>query len=130
MRVQNRSLISGWRIFLFAAFCMPVFTFAQDGNLGLGKKYFEGKCARCHGKDARGSDKMAHHLGIPLQRIDLGRGEVLKMSIYQIEAMIDSGKHRMPKYRGKLTDAQIHDIAMYVKKLTETGNPGDEKPVK
>lgn len=68
---------------------------------------------------------MAKLLKVPVKKIDLHRADVVKMSAYQIEVMVDTGKHRMPKYRGKLTDAQIHDVAWYVKTLT--GNESVEE---
>lgn len=90
----------------------------------VGKTLFEGKCARCHAKDGTGDAKMAKLLKVSLKKINLHRDEVLRMSSFQIETMIDTGKHRMPKYRGKLTDMQIHDVAQYVKILT--GNVSQE----
>lgn len=112
---------------LLTAFCLPALSLAQGNSLELGKKSFDGKCARCHGKDGTGSAKMAQLLKIPVKKINLHRAEVLKMSIFQIESMIDTGKHRMPKYRGKLTDTQIHDIATYVKFLIGNEIPREKK---
>jgi mono/diheme cytochrome c family protein len=101
--------------FLLSVFCFPVISFSQGSNIEFGKKFFGGKCARCHGKDGSGNPKMTHLLNTPLNKINLRRVEVQSMSVIQIEEKIDSGNHRMPKYRGKLTDSQIHDIAAYVK---------------
>ena len=115
---------------LIAAFFTPNLSPAQGSNLDFGKKYFEGKCARCHGKDGAGNPKMTHLLDISLDKINLHRDEVRRMSVIQIEAMIDSGKHRMPKYRGKLTDNQIHDIASYVNQLSKIEIPKSGKTQK
>ncbi len=121
---------SGFLVILFLGFSIPVLSRAQESQMEFGKKYFEGKCARCHGKDGAGNAKMARLLNTPLQKMNLHRKEVLRMSVIQIEAMIDTGKHRMPKYRGKLTDSQIHGIASYVKVLTTSVNPATEKDQK
>lgn len=109
----NRGLL--FSLFLSSAFCIPATLPAQGSNIEFGKKFFAGKCARCHGKDGSGNPKMTQLLNVPLKKINLRRVEVQGMSVIQIEEKIDSGKHRMPKYRGKLTDSQIHDIAAYVK---------------
>lgn len=101
--------------FLSLTISLSVFSMAQAKDLEQGQKYFEGKCARCHEKDGTGNPKMAKILKTPLAKINLHRKEVVNMSIYQIESMIDTGKHRMPTYRGKLTDDQITEIAQYVK---------------
>ena len=39
------------------------------------------------------------------------------MSAADIATVIGSGKGKMPAYKGKLTDAQIKDVAAYVKTL-------------
>ena len=112
---------------LTTAYYIPIYSRAQGSNLEFGKKYFAGKCARCHGKDGSGNPKMAPLLDTSLNKINLHREEVRRMSVIQIEAMIDSGKHRMPKYRGKLTDNQIHDIASYVDQLSKSDVPKSGK---
>jgi len=90
---------------------------ALGENIEIGKKLFEGKCARCHGMDGKGNKKMVKILKVSIKKVNLHRKEIGRMSVYQIEELVDSGKHRMPKYRGKLTDSEIHDVAQYVKFL-------------
>ncbi len=129
MKITKMDRVWYFPLFLSLTVFLSTFCTALGEDLELGKKLFEGKCARCHGKVGTGNPKMAKLLKVPLKKVDLHRDEVVRMSAYQIEAMIDSGKHRMPKYRGKLTDMQIHEIAQYVKTLT--GNESrkeDETP--
>jgi len=110
-------------VFLSLSFLIPNLSLAQGSNLEFGKKYFAGKCARCHGKDGTGNPKMTPLLNVDLKKINLHRDEIRHKSVIQIEAIIDSGNHRMPKYGGKLTDSQIHDIASYVKVLIRSEKP-------
>lgn len=114
----------------FSLLSLPFFSTALGQNLEMGKKLFEGKCARCHGKEAAGNPKMARLLKVPLAKIDLRREEISSMSIYEVEALVDSGKHRMPTYRGKLTDTQIHEIARYLKFLVGNESQKEDEPAK
>ena len=43
--------------------------------------------------------------------------DIQKMSEADLTAAITNGKGKMPSYKGKLTDAQIKDLATYVKTL-------------
>ena len=71
---------------------------------------------------------MVKLLNVTKDQINLHRDSVIHMSIFQIENRVDSGKHRMPKYRGKLTDAQIHEVAAYLKNLTGNASATEEVP--
>jgi mono/diheme cytochrome c family protein len=93
---------------------LPLSSKVLGEDLELGKQLFEGKCARCHSVDGGGNPKMAKILKVPVEKLNLRRKKVAQMSPYQIEALVDSGNHRMPPYRGKLTDDQIHDVARYL----------------
>ena len=119
-RMAHARVISVLAFFLFL---IPSPSPAQGSNLEFGKKYFAGKCARCHGKDGTGNPKMTPLLNTSIKKLNLHRDEIRHKSVIQIEAIIDSGNHRMPKYGGKLTDSQIHDIASYVKVLIRSENP-------
>ncbi len=123
-RIKHACVFS---VFTLLSFLIPALSRAQGSNMEFGKKYFDGKCARCHGKDGAGNPKMTQLLNTDLKKINLHRDEIRHMSVIQIEAIIDSGKHRMPKYGGKLTDSQIHDIASYVKFLIRNEAKKEEK---
>lgn len=69
---------------------------------------YKAKCAMCHGADGSKSMMGAKPLNGP---------DVQKMSEAELTEVITSGKGKMPAYKGKLTDAQIKDLASYIKTL-------------
>ena len=77
---------------------------AQDKPADL----YKTKCAGCHGPDGSKSVMGSKPLNGP---------DVQKTSAADIAAAITNGKGKMPAYKGKLTDAQINDLAGYVKTL-------------
>lgn len=113
------------------SFCPP--GFSED--LEQGKKLFGEKCSRCHGLDGLGNPKMAAILEVPVEKINLVWGKAGHMSSYEIEALVDAGNHRMPTYRGKLDDIEIHNVARYVvalvayEKQEKSGSP-KQQPAK
>ncbi len=40
---------------------------------------------------------------------------VAKLSEAEMLASVNNGKGKMPAYKGKLTDAQIHDVVVYIR---------------
>lgn len=97
---------------IMVSFSLLSSVFGED--LEQGKKLFEEKCSRCHSLDGLGNSKMAAILKVPLKKIDLVHGKGGLMTPYEIEALVDAGNHRMPTYRGKLTDIEIHNVSRYV----------------
>jgi len=87
---------------LVAALAVPAI--AQDKPADL----YKAKCAGCHGPD--GSKSV-------MGSKPLNGADVQGMSAADIAAAISNGKGKMPAYKGKLTDAQINDLAAYVKTL-------------
>ena len=73
-----------------------------------GKAIFAAKCAACHGADGKGQGSMGKKLGVK----DLTAS---KLSAAEMEAMVVSGKGKMTPFAGKLTPAEIKDVAAYVK---------------
>jgi len=88
---------------------IPTIAFAQ----GTGADTFKAKCAMCHGADGSASTGMGKTMGLK----PLGSPEVQKMSDADLVALITNGKGKMPAMKGKLTDAQISDVAKYVHTL-------------
>jgi cytochrome c6 len=68
---------------------------------------FAQRCAVCHGKDGKGAPA-----GLKLGAKDLS---ATKLSAAEIEKVIAGGRGKMAAYQGKLTDAQIGDLARFVK---------------
>ena len=90
--------------FLGLAAALAVPAMAQDKAADV----YKSKCAGCHGADGSKSTMGSK----PLNGAD-----VQGMSTADIAADISNGKGKMPAYKGKLTDAQINDLAAYVKTL-------------
>jgi mono/diheme cytochrome c family protein len=75
---------------------------------------YKTKCQACHGPDGVGSTVMGKKLGAR----DFHSPEVQKMTDAQLIEIITKGKEKMPAYgAGKLTAAQIKDLAGYVREL-------------
>jgi cytochrome c6 len=71
------------------------------------KALFAQKCAACHGKEGKADTPMAKTMGAP----DLTKA---KLSAADAEKIIANGKGKMVAYKGKLTDAQIKELAAFV----------------
>jgi cytochrome c6 len=88
---------------------IPTIALAQ----GSGADTFKAKCAMCHGADGSASTGMGKSMGLK----PLSSPEVQKMSDADLIALITNGKGKMPAYKGKLSDADIAEVAKYVKTL-------------
>jgi cytochrome c6 len=75
---------------------------------------YKTKCQACHGPDGTGNTTMGKKLGAR----DFHSSDVQKMTEAQLIEIITKGKEKMPAYgAGKLTAAQIKDLAGYVREL-------------
>jgi mono/diheme cytochrome c family protein len=108
-------------IFFSLALFLLAFSVARSEDLAGGKKIFEGKCAQCHGKDAKGVAKMAKVLKVEPVVVDLTRDEAVKLSNADKVKTVTEGKKKMPKYKGKLTDEQIQGVVKYLESLQGAG---------
>jgi mono/diheme cytochrome c family protein len=73
-----------------------------------GKATFASRCAACHGPDGKGATSMGKKLGVK----DL---TVTKLTAAEMEAVVTSGRGKMTPFNGKLTPAEIKDVAAFVK---------------
>ena len=106
-------LLSTLLVFLAAA----MFTFATPavaGDAASGAKIFSANCAACHagGRNVVNGAKT-------LQKDALDKYEM--NSLEAITNQVNNGKNAMPAFRGRLTDAQIDDVATYVLSQAENG---------
>jgi mono/diheme cytochrome c family protein len=85
-----------------ALLCLAAPSAAEDA-----KTLFANRCSACHGKDGKGSP-----VGQKLGAKDLA---ATTLSAEELEKVIADGRGKMTAYRGKLTDAQIADLARFVK---------------
>lgn len=82
--------------------------FAQDAGA-----VFKAKCVMCHGADAAGKTPMGAKLNIP----DLRAPEIQKKSAADLGTAIAKGKNKMPAFEGKLSAAEVAQLADYIHKL-------------
>ena len=78
-----------------------------------GADTYKSKCAMCHGADGLASGPAGKAMKVP----PFNSPEVAKLSEAEVIAVTKNGKGKMPAYTGKLTDAQIKDVAGYVHTL-------------
>lgn len=90
---------------LLGAVAMPAF--ADDTEA-----MYRSKCQVCHGADGKGSPA-GQKMGVR----DFHAPEVAKQSDAELLAVIKSGKGKMPKFEGKLTDDQIKELIKYIRRL-------------
>jgi len=93
---------------LLALFLTPAIH-AQDSNSAASLKanpVYQQNCAKCHGKTAEG-----RFMGGP----SLVSEKTTAMSADDLRTIISNGKHRMPKFSGKLSDADIDSIVSQIK---------------
>jgi cytochrome c6 len=75
-------------------------SFAQ----GAGEATYKSKCAMCHGATGAGDTPAGKSMKVL---------PFVKMSEADMVTIITTGKGKMPAYKGKLTDAQINEVAAY-----------------
>lgn len=76
---------------------------------------FKGKCAACHGADAKGETPIGKKMGIK----DLASPEVQKASDDELTAIIADGKNKMPSYKKSLKPDQIKEVVGYIRSLAK-----------
>ena len=95
---------------VFAAVLMgtTVAAFAQ----GSGADTYKSKCAMCHGPDGMASGPAGKAMNVPPIS-----APAYKASEANLIAATKAGKGKMPAFAGKLTDAQIKDVIVYMMTL-------------
>lgn len=102
---MNRS-VRLWSLgLLIAALAVPAM--AQSN----GEQVYKAKCAMCHGQDGLATTPVAKMMSVPSFKAPA----VAKMTEAEMVAAVNSGKGKMPAYKGKLTDAQIKDVVAYIR---------------
>jgi cytochrome c6 len=81
-------------------------SFAQ----AAGEATYKAKCAMCHGATGMGDTPAGKSMKVT---------PFIKMSVADMAAIITNGKEKMPAYKGKLTDAQINEVAAYSHSLVK-----------
>ncbi|HEV2470527.1 MAG TPA: cytochrome c [Candidatus Sulfotelmatobacter sp.] len=88
--------------------CLPLsVAFGQaPGSTLIDNPIYKKDCAKCHGKTAEG-----RHFGGP----SLVSEKTKSMSTDDLRNIITNGKHRMPKFSGKLSAEEIDTLVSQIK---------------
>ena len=106
-------LISIFCVFLTA--CLFAFTNpALAGDAASGAKIFSANCAACH---AGGNNLVNATKTLKKEALDKYEMNSLDAIVNQV----NNGKNAMPAFKGRLTDAQIEDVATYVLAQADKG---------
>ncbi|HXA85714.1 MAG TPA: cytochrome c [Candidatus Dormibacteraeota bacterium] len=100
-----KAIISTMALGMLLAAAIPA---AADDAAAL----YKSKCQVCHGADGKGTPA-GQKLGVK----DFQSPEAAKQSDADLEKVTKEGKGKMPKYEGKLTDAQIEQLIKYIRSL-------------
>jgi len=84
-------------------------------NEETGDSTFKSTCAMCHGPDGSGNTPVGMSMRIP----DLHSTQVQSQSDTQLAEAIGNGKNSMPPFKGSLSPAQIHDLVVHLRQLSE-----------
>ena len=74
---------------------------------------YKSKCIACHGPDGLGNTPVGKAMAVK----PYNAPDVLKLSNADLTTIIKNGKNKMPAFNGKLTDAQIKDLVVYIHTL-------------
>ena len=90
-------------VLLVAALAIPAFADATPDGAAL----YKSKCAMCHGANGEGKAAMK----TTAFKKDMTEADIVKI--------IESGKGKMPAYKGKLSPDEITQVAKHVKSLAK-----------
>jgi cytochrome c6 len=76
---------------------------------------YKAKCVGCHGADGRGNTSA----GKAMKVRDFHAPEMQKETDAELTDIITNGKNKMPKYTGKLKEAEIKELVAYVRDLAK-----------
>jgi cytochrome c553 len=105
--------ISGFSLVLGCLLSSPIALSAQTSTAGgtlAENPVFQQNCAKCHGKTAEG-----HHFAGP----SLVSKKTTAVSADDLRNIISNGKHRMPKFAGKLTPEEINTLVEQIESLNK-----------
>lgn len=95
-------------VLLALAVALPLFAAGPDGAA-----IYKSKCAMCHGPDGAGQTTMGKNLKLR----DLRSADVQKQSDADLTKIITDGKGKMPSYKGKVSDAEIHALVAFIRSI-------------
>ena len=108
-----RQLVSIFTV-AFALFTIAFSSPALAGDAASGGKIFSANCAACH---AGGNNVIMANKNLKIAALE----EYGMNSIASITTQVTNGKNAMPAFGGRLSAAQIEDVATYVLDQAEKG---------
>ncbi len=78
-----------------------------------GADIYKAKCQMCHGADGSGNTPA----GKAMKAVSFTSSELIMKSDADFIAATESGKGKMPAYKGKLSDPQIKAVVAYIRTL-------------
>ena len=103
--MRSRSLVFLIAVFIIA---LPVVASADDAAA-----VYKSKCAMCHGPDGTGQTPT----GKTMKVRDLGSADVQKAKDEELEKIIESGKNKMPAYKGKIDEKTIDGLVKIIREF-------------
>jgi mono/diheme cytochrome c family protein len=101
-------------ITIFLTGCVPEpQSIIEKGKAKKGEEIFSERCARCHGKNARG--KIGPSLISSKVKEDIEKSKEGGF----VEKTISEGRNKMPPFQSKLTHQEIHEILSYLLSIQE-----------
>lgn len=76
-------------------------------------------CKSCHGEDGKGVAAKAKILKLDPEKLNLGRDDVVSLSVDKIKDVILNGKDKMPAYGKKLQADEAGPLAQYALDLAK-----------
>jgi cytochrome c6 len=110
MLTKLLSIFLAFVITVMLAFPLP----ALAGDAASGKKIFSANCASCH---AGGNNVVNATKTLKKEALEKYTMNSMDAIVHQV----NNGKNAMPAFKGRLTDAQIDDVATYVLSQAESG---------
>jgi mono/diheme cytochrome c family protein len=101
--MRSRSLVFLLAVLVIA---LPVVATAEDAAA-----VYKAKCAMCHGPDGKGQTPT----GKAMKARDLGSADVQKATDEELQKFIESGKGKMPAYKGKIDAATIQALVKCIR---------------
>ncbi len=108
-----RSLLPGLTFAFALLLGISITSGAPPSDTSKGAELFKGKCASCHGPDAKGQTPMGKMMKVK----DLTSEEVQKQTDAELHDIIAKGKKPMPEYGSKLKKEEIDGMVAYLREL-------------
>jgi mono/diheme cytochrome c family protein len=102
------------KLFYLAAIASTAaFTLTTASAQTTGADLYKAKCQMCHAPDGTANTPA----GKMMKALSFKSPELMKKTDAELIAVTESGKGKMPGYKGKLSDAQIKDVIVYIRTL-------------